>query len=90
MMRNQFTRCVGGWPGKGQWAPRFKEGKTTAVVGCPDCGVRGTLEEHTIDVNGNVTPSVMCTDGCTYHESGVVLMGWRNDAAFKPINRMAN
>lgn len=72
----RIARAVGRIPEKAEWAP-LKVGDThTAWLACPKCGQRGTLEDHEIAADGSVTPSVMCNDGCDYHESGLLLVGW--------------
>ena len=45
------------------------------VVYCPKCGEEGMLD-HDIDVDGFVTPSLVCpTKLCDFHDY-VQLMGW--------------
>lgn len=74
-----FTRCeTSPWPGRGEWVGSVVEQKRTARVGCPNCGVIGTLN-HEIDDEGRVTPSVGCPEDCGYHETGVILEGWSMD-----------
>lgn len=51
------------------------DGKSTARLGCPGCGLTALLDDHEIDHVGNVTPSVDCPS-CDYHETGVLLIGW--------------
>ena len=68
----------------GEWKPILVSDQSvggrrrSARMACPGCGTTGTLQDHGIDDEGRVTPSVDCTQ-CEYHESGVVLEGW-NDA----------
>ncbi len=61
---------------KGTWLRITFEGGVSARMTCPGCGTTGTLTQHSIDAQGNVKPSVDCTE-CEYHESGVVLEGWK-------------
>lgn len=71
----------------GGWCPSEKEdGTKSAWFWCPRCGLMGSLGGHTIDAEGNVTPSVLCgyngylKDGvlqvCGFHETGIRLVGW--------------
>ena len=62
----------------GEWRPITSDGKWSARMACPGCGVGGSLADHEIDEHGNVHPSVDCTE-CEYHETGVVLVGWLPD-----------
>ncbi len=64
------------WLAAGEWHPVIVDGKPSARMACPGCGANGSLADHEIDAAGNVTPSVDCTE-CAYHETGVVLEGWR-------------
>ena len=59
----------------GEWHLITSDGKLSARMACPGCGVNGSLAGHEIDRLGNVTPSVDCTE-CEYHETGVILEGW--------------
>lgn len=54
----------------GTWAPRTRDGKRTAQIACPGCGLVATLNpaDHQIDDNGNVTPSVDCPN-CEFHKT---------------------
>ncbi|KKN37823.1 hypothetical protein LCGC14_0759670 [marine sediment metagenome] len=64
------------WPDKGEWIKITHEGKVTARLACPGCGTISSMYEHDISPEGNVTPSVDCSNDCGYHEVGVVLAGW--------------
>lgn len=72
-----ISRSAGELPGPGEWSPWVVNGQRTALLGCPDCGARGTLETHTIAEDGLVSPSVRCNDDCDYHGVGVRLQGWK-------------
>jgi len=54
----------------------FKSGPRhlSATIICPDCGQIMSLASHTIDQNGQVSPSVRCTV-CTFHDH-IRLDGW--------------
>jgi hypothetical protein len=77
--RTEFQRTVNKhWPARGEWTRVTLDGKFTARIKCPDCCYIGLLD-HEISMGGNVTPSVQCPGfggKCSYHESGVVLVGW--------------
>lgn len=65
-------------PGPGWWPVR-RSGKRSAWMRCPH-GHGAYLGNHTIAVDGRVTPSVVCVggddcQGCDFHEV-VVLEGW--------------
>lgn len=71
---------------RGLWWPIDVGGRTSAIVSCPGCDRRWSLERWTIDADGSVHPSVnhsvvmrMC-DGseiqdCSFHEF-IRLEGW--------------
>lgn len=44
-------------------------------VACGECGVRGSLEDHTIAPDGVVRPSLVCPVNCGWHVNGW-LAGW--------------
>ena len=49
---------------------------STASIVCAN-EHNGIIDEHTIDDEGVVSPSVVCTqDGCNFHEF-VTLVGWK-------------
>lgn len=51
-------------------------GEAAAVwVACAECGVRGSLEDHTIAPDGTVSPSLVCPGECGWHVFGR-LIGW--------------
>lgn len=60
----------------GTWKS-LKVGKVrSASLNCPLCGEMGLLTDHTIQENGDVDPSVICSnDICTFHEY-ISLTGW--------------
>lgn len=50
--------------------------KTFVSFTCPLCAKLGILDDHTIDDDGSVYPSVECpTEGCSFHEF-IQLEGW--------------
>jgi hypothetical protein len=61
--------------GKGTWGLRRLDNKPVAVFNCPGCGITAYLEEHSVDSDGNVTPSVVCPGVCGFHEF-IHLKGW--------------
>ena len=59
----------------GKYAPLMADGKLTARVACPLCGLTAILD-HEIAADGTVTPSLLCSQaGCGFHEM-VVLEAW--------------
>ncbi len=45
-------------------------------MSCPACGVAQTFDDHDIDPNGLVSPSVQCADKkCAFHDY-IALAGW--------------
>ena len=65
------------WPPlPGHWTPLRSEGGVVVVFRCPDCQQSAHLDEHEIDAQGHVSPSVVCpTEDCTFHHD-VELDGW--------------
>lgn len=64
----------------GTWKPLVNNFDEKRVVGatitCPECGESGSLDDHKIESNGIVSPSVQCaSEGCTFHVEAV-LDGW--------------
>ncbi len=54
-------------PVHGEYLPITSDGKPSARITCPKCGITGSLD-HEIDFNGNVSPSVECpNDDCSFH-----------------------
>lgn len=60
---------------KGCWRPLETADGPSASLSCPGCGLVGTLDDHEIQGNGAVTPSVDCPASCGFHDY-VVLEGW--------------
>lgn len=49
----------------------------SASFTCPKCGLPGTLEDHDIDIDGTVAPSVECPDEkCGFHDR-IRLIDWK-------------
>jgi hypothetical protein len=64
-------------PGKGEYSVTNK----SIFVRCLDCGQILTLDNHTVDPKGNVTPSAVCPydkEGCGWHVY-IKLEGWKPD-----------
>lgn len=62
----------------GVWWHAVLDGKPSAIVTCPSCGGHGGLHDHSVDDEGNVTPSLVCPHGsCTFHDF-VRLDGWQS------------
>lgn len=59
----------------GTWEPVRVDGRPTARVWCLGCGRAATLDDHEIQEDGRVSPSLICPHGCGWHES-VRLDGW--------------
>ena len=68
------------------WKPVRIDGEPGAVFKCPKCGGEAVLGGevqpkldaggHTMDAEGNVSPSVVCPfDPCDFHQF-VTLVGW--------------
>lgn len=62
------------WP-QGHYARVVLDGKPTAVMCCPGCGIKSYMSDHDIAADGTVNPSVGCPKDCGYHEF-VVLEDW--------------
>lgn len=63
--------------GPGTWAEIAvdAEGEGVVWVACGECGVRGSLEDHTIGPDGTVRPSLVCPAECGWHIFAK-LVGW--------------
>jgi hypothetical protein len=76
-MRTFLHHGLDGAPAKGEWKGIRSDGKHTALIACPDCGIRGALTTHTIGDDGAVSPSVVCGEGaCAFHEY-ITLADWQ-------------
>lgn len=72
------------WTGQNRWALDpgeyrrvILDGNTTGRVACPVCGGIGSLDDHEIDEQGNVTPSLVCPHPpCPFHANPVRLLEW--------------
>lgn len=53
---------------RGVWKPANIDGKRTARLSCPACGKIASLDDHALDANGSVSPSVVCGEDCGFHE----------------------
>ena len=66
----------------GTWTTRkvhAEPERERVIIGCPGCGRRGDLDDHTVDEAGVVSPSVVCPHkDCTFHDY-VALKDWRRD-----------
>ncbi len=55
-------------PGGG-WHHVILNGNPVVVAYCPKCFKEGYLDEHEIDCDGQVTPSMVCgREGCDFHD----------------------
>ena len=60
--------------GPGMWIEL--SGEAAAVwVACGACGVRGSLEDHSISDDGTISPSLVCPAECGWHVFAR-LAGW--------------
>lgn len=76
--RVMFTRSPDpiGACSPGTWREiEVREGRKTALVGCPSCGALGTIEDHRIDAMGMVEPSVICARECGF-DAKIILDTW--------------
>jgi ribosomal protein S27AE len=60
-------------PEIGSWMRITSDGRETARVACPRCGIAQSLADHEIATDGTVTPSALCD--CGFHEM-IALDGW--------------
>jgi hypothetical protein len=65
--------------GRGCWKYEERTHSLTAFVWCPDCGVGGALDAHSILLDGTVQPALACLDDCGFH-SYVQLVGWEGNS----------
>jgi hypothetical protein len=62
---------------RGVWTGAGLDGRRTAIVSCPTCGMSASRSGHTIYSNGDVAPSLVCPrSSCAFHEH-VTLVGWK-------------
>lgn len=47
-----------------------------ATFECPKCGETGSLMNHAIAADGTVSPSVICSYNCGFHDH-IKLLGWQ-------------
>lgn len=59
----------------GTWKGLKTPEARSASFSCPTCGKLGTLSDHQIAADGTVTPSVVCSYDCGFHE-WIMLEGW--------------
>jgi len=59
------------------WPVRLEGGRQSAFVTCPLCRLGAALEDHEIDADGAVSPSLVCPrEGCSWHV-WVKLKDWK-------------
>lgn len=63
----------------GTWKGLQTERGRKASFTCPNCGELGSLSDHDINDKGIVTPSVVCSYECGFHEM-IRLEGWETIA----------
>lgn len=77
-----FKRSKGREPGT-YWPAMRSDRTWTASLVCPSCQQRFSIENHTVDPSGKVSPSVVCVRDlvecpnrrCEFHDH-VMLDGW--------------
>lgn len=62
----------------GTWKYLKMKDSISASFTCPICHEPGTLSQHNIDDNGVVTPSVVCSYECNFHQN-IRLLGWEKE-----------
>lgn len=63
-------------PGTYHPARKLGDESKTAIVVCPLCTTRLQLQTHTIDYQGKVFPSVVCSnEHCSFHDF-IQLQNW--------------
>lgn len=81
-MARTYPRSTNHLPGT--WNLLIAREKKSATFTCLLCGEVGTLEDHEIEPDGTVSPSVVCpTPDCEFHE-WIQLEGWNNG---QPVNQ---
>jgi hypothetical protein len=63
-------------PQRGEWSPYMTDGQKTAVISCPECAHRASLEAYIISPVGLVK-NLRCNDGCGWFYRDVQLQGWK-------------
>jgi C4-type Zn-finger protein len=62
-------------PGTYKPAIRESDQSKTAIVVCPICATKLHLQTHRIDYQGKVSPSVVCSNACSFHDF-IQLQDW--------------
>ena len=66
--------------GRAQWWPyQLHDGRRSAVLRCPKCGLPAFVTEHKIDGAGNVHGAFACRGSDCGFESQLWLKGWREE-----------
>lgn len=66
--------------GRAQWWPyQLHDGRRSAVLRCPKCGLPTFVTEHKIDGAGNVHDAFACRDLTCGFESHLALQGWQEE-----------
>lgn len=60
------------FPKKGEYCTTDK----SIFFRCPKCGEIATIDNHTVDADGKVNPSVVCPYECGFHDY-IRLMDWK-------------
>ncbi len=68
MQRKMIAKSPDDFIRPGTWVGKKIPDYLTALIGCPKCGDAASLSQHIIAQDGLVTPSVVCPNGCGFHE----------------------
>ena len=68
--------------GRAQWWPyQLHDGRRSAVLRCPKCGLPSFVTEHSIDDAGNLDGRFACRGSACGFEAWLALEGWYDGAA---------
>lgn len=79
------TRGLTMGTGRAQWWPyQLHDGRRSAVLRCPACGLPAFVTEHAIDDGGELDGAFACRGTSCAFEARLRLEGW-NDGAAAPL-----
>lgn len=72
--------------GRAQWWPyQLHDGRRSAVLRCPKCGLPSFVTDHKISASGKVHGAFECRGVTCGFEGKLCLEGWREEAVDSPF-----
>ena len=76
----EMTHVLTMGTGRAQWWPyQLHDGRRSAVLRCPKCGLPAFVTEHKIDAEGNVDGPFSCRSAECGFETHLLLKGWTEE-----------